>query len=107
MDALPPEFCAEPALALDGGLQGGRDGMDFIRSLLAQAAAHLNPEGVLALEIGHERAHFERAFPGLPAHWLQTSAGPDALLLLTRSALDCWQAATPATTSPVCGGPQA
>jgi len=111
MDALPPEFCAEPALALDGGLCGGRDGMDFIRSLLAQAAAHLNPEGVLVLEIGHERAHFERAFPGLPAHWLQTSAGPDAVLLLTRQALDCWQATPsavpPAATPASSGGPQA
>ena len=111
MDALPPEFCAEPALALDGGLCGGRDGMDFIRSLLAQAAAHLNPEGVLVLEIGHERAHFERAFPGLPAHWLQTSAGPDAVLLLTRQALDCWQATPsavpPAATPASSGGSQA
>ena len=111
MEALPPEFRAEPPLALDGGLCGGRDGMDFIRSLLAQAAAHLNPEGVLVLEIGHERAHFERAFPGLPAHWLQTSAGPDAVLLLTRQALDCWQAtpsaAPPAATPASSGGPQA
>jgi ribosomal protein L3 glutamine methyltransferase len=87
MEALPPEFRAEPPLALDGGT----DGMDFIRSLLAQAAAHLHPEGVLVLEIGHERAHFERAFPDLPAHWLHTSAGPDAVLLLTRAALEIWQ----------------
>jgi len=75
----------------DGLLEGGTDGMDFIRSLLAQAAAHLQPEGVLVLEVGHERAHFERAFPGLPAHWLHTSAGPDAVLLLTRAALEIWQ----------------
>jgi len=91
MEALPPEFRAEPPLALDGGLHGGADGMDFIRTLLAQAAAHLQPEGVLVLEIGHERAHFERAFPGLPAHWLQTSAGVGPVLLLTRASLECWQ----------------
>jgi ribosomal protein L3 glutamine methyltransferase len=41
------------------------DGMDFIRGLLAQAPSHLNPHGVLVLEIGHERAHFEAAFPAL------------------------------------------
>ena len=83
MQALPPEYRAEPALALDGGA----DGMDFIRPLLAQAAAHLRPGGVLVLEIGHERAHFEAAFPALSPLWLSTSAGDDQVLLLTREDL--------------------
>ena len=83
MQALPPEYRAEPALALDGGL----DGMDFIRPLLAQAAAHLRPGGVLVLEIGHERDHFEAAFPTLSPLWLSTSAGDDQVLLLTREDL--------------------
>jgi ribosomal protein L3 glutamine methyltransferase len=83
MQALPPEYRAEPALALDGG----PDGMDFIRPLLAQAAAHLRPGGVLVLEIGHERAHFEAAFPTLSPLWLSTSAGDDQVLLLTREDL--------------------
>ncbi len=63
MATLPPEYRAEPALALDGNFAGGADGMDFVRSLLAQAAAHLQAQGVLVLEIGHERPHFEAAFP--------------------------------------------
>ncbi len=83
MQSLPPEYRAEPALALDGG----PDGMDFIRPLLAQAAAHLRPGGVLVLEIGHERAHFEAAFPTLSPLWLSTSAGDDQVLLLTREDL--------------------
>ena len=83
MQTLPPEYRAEPALALDGGL----DGMDFIRPLLAQAAAHLRPDGVLVLEIGHERVHFEAAFPTLSPLWLSTSAGDDQVLLLTREDL--------------------
>ena len=83
MQALPPEYRAEPALALDGGL----DGMDFVRPLLAQAAAHLRPDGVLVLEIGHERVHFEAAFPTLSPLWLSTSAGDDQVLLLTREDL--------------------
>jgi ribosomal protein L3 glutamine methyltransferase len=87
MDALPPEFRAEPALALDGNAAGSADGMDFIRTLLAQAPAQLSAEGVLVLEIGHERTHFEAAFPGLDAVWLPTSAGDDQVLLLTREAL--------------------
>jgi ribosomal protein L3 glutamine methyltransferase len=42
---------------------------------------------VLVLEIGHERAHFERAFPRLQTVWLPTSAGDDQVLLLTRDAI--------------------
>lgn len=84
MAALPPEFRAEPALAL----AGGDDGMDFVRRLLADLPPRLAPQGVLVLEIGHERAHFERAFPRLEAVWLETSAGADQVLLLTREALE-------------------
>jgi ribosomal protein L3 glutamine methyltransferase len=83
MAALPPEFRAEPALAL----AGGADGMDFIRTLLRQLPTRLAPGGVLVLEIGHERAHFEAAFPHLNPVWLDTSAGGDQVLLLTHDAL--------------------
>lgn len=87
MAALPPEYHAEPALALDGNAAGGSDGMDFIRSLLRDAPAHMSEHGVLVLEIGNEREHFEAAFPRLGAIWLETSAGEDQVLLLTRDAL--------------------
>jgi ribosomal protein L3 glutamine methyltransferase len=83
MAALPPEFRAEPELAL----AGGTDGMDFIRALFAQAPAHLTADAVLVLEIGHERAHFEAAFPALEVAWLPTQATDDAVLLVTRAAL--------------------
>jgi ribosomal protein L3 glutamine methyltransferase len=86
MAALPAEYRAEPALALDGNVDGGDDGMDFVRRLLADAPAHLNPGAVLVLEIGHERAHFEAAFPHLPVVWLPTSAGDDQVLLIERGA---------------------
>jgi len=88
MAALPPEFLAEPRLALDGNTDGGDDGMDFVRRLLAQAGSALNPGGVLVLEIGHERAHFESAFRRLDAVWLPTSAGDDQVLLLTQKSLE-------------------
>ena len=83
MANLPPEYRAEPALALAGGV----DGMDFVRTLLAGAAAHLQPQGLLVLEIGHERAHFEAAFPTLQPLWLNTSAGDDQVLVLSRELL--------------------
>ena len=87
MATLPPEYHAEPALALDGNAQGGSDGMDFIRSLLRDAPPRMTPSGVLVLEVGNERDHFEAAFPRLPAIWLETSAGEDQVLLLTREAI--------------------
>ncbi len=85
--ALPAEYRAEPTLAL----AGGPDGMDFVRRLLSQAPDHLQPDGVLVLEIGNERPHFEAAFPALEAVWLDTSAGDDQVLLLTRETLVAWQ----------------
>jgi ribosomal protein L3 glutamine methyltransferase len=83
MSELPAEFKAEPAIAL----AGGEDGMDFIRQLLCDAPAHMRKSGLLVLEIGHERAYFEAAFPHLDAVWLSTSAGDDQVLLLTYQAL--------------------
>ncbi len=87
MAALPAEFKAEPAMALDGNTAGGTDGMDFIRQLLVQAPACMSEQAILVLEIGHERAHFEAAFPTLEVIWLATSAGEDQVLLVTRAAL--------------------
>jgi len=88
MAALPAEYRAEPAMALGSG----EDGMDFCRALItalkATPAQYLSDEGVLILEIGNERAHFEQAFPDLPVVWLDTTSGADQLLLITRDALD-------------------
>ena len=87
MAALPQEYLAEPLIALDGNQAGSRDGMDFIRGLLAQAPEHLAPDGVLVLEIGNERENFEAAFPQLEVVWLETSAGDDQVLLISLDAL--------------------
>jgi ribosomal protein L3 glutamine methyltransferase len=84
MAALPAEYRAEPPLAL----AGGADGMDFVRGLLRDAPAHLAPGGALVIEIGHERAHFDAAFPALQPLWLSTSAGDDQVLLLEREQID-------------------
>jgi ribosomal protein L3 glutamine methyltransferase len=83
MAALPPEYRAEPALAL----AGGADGMDLVRRIVAGAPARMSDDAVLVLEIGHELRHFERAFPKLEVAWLPTSAGDDMVLVATREAL--------------------
>ncbi|KCV66307.1 (glutamine-N5) methyltransferase, ribosomal protein L3-specific [Bordetella bronchiseptica 99-R-0433] len=84
MDALPQEYRHEPALAL----AGGADGMDLVRRILAAAPGYLSAGGVLVLEIGHERDHFEAAFPDLQPVWLDTAESSDQILLLTREQLN-------------------
>ena len=83
MQELPAEFKAEPLLAL----AGGADGMDFIRQLFIDLPDRMNHKAILILEIGNEREHFEAAFPRLEAVWLETSAGEDQVLLVTKEAL--------------------
>jgi ribosomal protein L3 glutamine methyltransferase len=83
MAALPAEYRAEPPLAL----AGGEDGMDLIRRIVAEALRHLSQDGVLVLEVGHERSGFEAAFPRLECAWLETSGGEDCVVLVERRAL--------------------
>ncbi len=83
MATLPDEFRAEPTLAL----AGGQDGMDFVRQLFLDLPMRMNDKAILVLEIGNEREHFETAFPTLEAVWLETSAGEDQVLLISREAL--------------------
>jgi len=83
MDALPPEYLHEPRMAL----ASGDDGLDVVRRLLAQAADHLNPGGILAVEVGHNRHIVEEAFPELPFNWLSTRGGDDMVFLLRREDL--------------------
>jgi ribosomal protein L3 glutamine methyltransferase len=79
MAALPAEYRAEPSLAL----AAGKDGLDIIRRILEQAAEHLTPDGVLVVEVGHDKPVLEQAYPDLPFVWLETRAGGDFVFLLT------------------------
>ncbi len=81
--ALPPEYQAEPALALGSG----EDGLDATRQILAAAKAHLNPGGVLVVEIGHNRDALEAAYPALPFTWLDTAGGDQFVFMLRREDL--------------------
>lgn len=83
MGRLPAEYRHEPRLAL----AGGDDGMDIVRTIIEQAPAHLSDEGLLVIEIGHERAFFEAAFPELEPIWLDTAEASDQILLLSRGQL--------------------
>jgi ribosomal protein L3 glutamine methyltransferase len=81
--ALPPEYRHEPALALGSG----EDGLDATRNIMRAAARHLNPGGLLAVEIGHNRARMEAAFPDLELTWPEIEGGADTVFVITREQL--------------------
>ncbi|HLA36565.1 MAG TPA: 50S ribosomal protein L3 N(5)-glutamine methyltransferase [Rhodocyclaceae bacterium] len=85
MAELPEEYRHEPALAL----AAGDDGLDLVRRILRAAHRHLNPGGVIAVEVGHNRALVEEAFPHLPAIWLDSGRSADKVFLLRDGDLPC------------------
>ena len=68
MEALPQEFRHEPAVALGSG----EDGFDIVRRILAEAAAHLEPDGGLICEFGTDREVLETDYPDVSFLWLDT-----------------------------------
>lgn len=81
--ALPPEYLHEPPLSLGSG----DDGLDATRAILQHAATHLTENGILIVEVGHNRDALEAAFPDLPFTWLEVSAGDQFVFLLHREDL--------------------
>ena len=81
--AFPPEYRAEPRLAH----LGGEDGMDLVRRILAAAAGHLNPGGMLVVEVGQARETLETEYPDLPFLWLDTEQSEGELFALSADAL--------------------
>ena len=80
MATLPPEYRHEPALAL----AAGEDGLDAVRTILKEAPRFLEPGGTLVVEVGHNRAAVELAFPRLPFVWLETEGSSEGVFLLKR-----------------------
>ena len=78
MKTLPPEFRQEPRLALDGG----KDGLDVIRKLIAQARDRLTGNGALLIEVGGLRAAMDAALGRLKPRWLPTKDGSNCVCLL-------------------------
>ncbi len=83
MQALPGEYCHEPALAL----AAGDDGMDIVKKIISQAKSHLNDGGLLVVEIGNGKDAFEALYPEIPVMWLTTSGGDDQVFLVKKEDL--------------------
>lgn len=83
MAQLPSEYRNEPQLALGSGTAG----LDHTHTLLREAANYLNDEGVLIVEIGHNRDALHDAYPNVPFTWLDTSGGDQFVFIITKQDL--------------------
>ena len=83
MNALPDEFHHEPKMALESG----EDGLDAIKTIIAEATYLLNDGGILIAEVGASQPQLEEAFPDLPFTWLEFEHGGSGVFLLTKEQL--------------------
>ncbi len=87
MAELPPEYRHEPSM----GLEAGEDGLDIVRPILRQAANHLNPGGIIVVEVGHSADAVQRCWPQVPFLWLEFARGGEGVFLLTAEQLNEYQ----------------
>lgn len=90
-NAMPKEFSHEPAI----GLASGFDGLEATDRILANAADHLNEQGILIVEVGASMGNLMEKYPDVQFVWLDFERGGDGVFLFTREQLveykDCWK----------------
>ncbi len=87
MEALPAEYQQEPRL----GLEAGKDGLDLVRKILAEAATYLKEDGVLIVEVGVSQYYLEAAYPELPLFWFEFEQGGEGVFAIQKSELEVFQ----------------
>ena len=90
LSSMPDEYRHEPEL----GLAAGKDGLDIAHRIIAGAADHLTPGGLLVVEVGNSWLAMDEAYPDLPLTWLEFENGGDGVFLITEPDLRQWQASS-------------
>lgn len=86
MATLPAEYRHEPV----GGLYAGKNGLDVVNRILADAANHLTEKGIIVVETGNSQVALIRQYPGVPFFWLEFEHGGEGVFLLSRDELLKW-----------------
>ncbi len=83
VDSFPMEFLKEPSMALGSG----EDGLDHTIRIINEAKRYLNDDGILIVEIGHNKEVLLNKFSKLKFQWLDVSLGNDFVFMLQKSQL--------------------
>mgnify|MGYP001797669111 CR=1 FL=1 len=84
METLPTGERNWPQASLGSGVAG----LDHTHTIVREAAKHWNDEGLLVVEIGHNRDALLDAYPDLPFTWLEVESGNQFVFLLTKEQLE-------------------
>ncbi|WP_198034202.1 50S ribosomal protein L3 N(5)-glutamine methyltransferase [Acidihalobacter ferrooxydans] len=83
MTDLAEEYRHEPEL----GLAAGEEGLDIVLPMLREAADHLNPGGLLVVEVGNSAGALGERLPACPLTWLEFARGGLGVFAITREQL--------------------
>ena len=86
LENMPEEYRCEP----DRALGSGNDGLDCARRILSDAAAFLNDDGILVMEVGNSEEHLVDAFPSVPFHFVDLKKGGSGVFVLSKEQLEAY-----------------